>query len=306
MKIRWTWIACLALMTSCGKEIPDDIIQPDQMEEVLYDYHLSIGMGQSSKNTEREAYKNYLFQKHHITQAEFDSSMVWYTRESKELTEIYESLDKRFKREHAHFERLLDTRDQANSMSFTSGDTVDIWRKASIHWMSNTPLNKQLVFDVKPDTTFHTRDAFRWDMNYHFLSEGKAVMAMNVIYENDSILGETKLIDTSGHQSIYLHTDSAYKVKRLNGFIHVLEDSVQHPLILVHDITLNRYHMPEPTDSIASDSIQVEKDKTLKEVKKAEKPKAEAPKVQKTDSPTRENRVVRRPKQEKMIQMKEK
>ena len=55
MKIRWTWIACLALMTSCGKEIPDDIIQPDQMEEVLYDYHLSIGMGQSSKNTEREA-----------------------------------------------------------------------------------------------------------------------------------------------------------------------------------------------------------------------------------------------------------
>ena len=29
MKIRWTLVACLALMTSCGKEIPGDIIQPE-------------------------------------------------------------------------------------------------------------------------------------------------------------------------------------------------------------------------------------------------------------------------------------
>lgn len=284
MKIRWTWIACLALMTSCGKEIPNDIIQPDAMEEVLYDYHLAIGMGQSNKNTEREAYKNYLFQKHRITQAEFDSSMVWYTRESQELTEIYENLDKRFKRQHAHFERLMDTRDQAKSMSFTSGDTVNIWRKGAIHWMSNTPLTNQLTFEIKPDTTFYTRDAFRWNMNYDFLAAGKAIMGMNVVYENDSVIGETKLIETSGPQDIYLHTDSTYKVKELNGFIHVLEDSVQNPMILVHGIALNRYHMSEPTDSISSDSIQTEK----------------------AESPTQDTRTVRRPKQDKMIQLKEK
>ena len=52
-----------------GKEIPDDIIQPDQMERLLYEYHLTIGMSQNSKNTEKEAYKNYLFQKYNITQA---------------------------------------------------------------------------------------------------------------------------------------------------------------------------------------------------------------------------------------------
>ena len=63
MKFRWTLIACLALLTSCGKEIPDEIIQPSKMEKVLYDYHLTLGMSENSKNTEKEARKNYIFQK---------------------------------------------------------------------------------------------------------------------------------------------------------------------------------------------------------------------------------------------------
>lgn len=266
MKIRWTLVACLALMTSCGKEIPGDIIQPEMMEKVLYDYHLTLGMGQNSKNTEKEAFKNYLFQKYQITQAEFDSSMVWYTRESKELTSIYENLDRRFEREHAHYEHLLDIRDQANSLNFDSGDTVNIWRKGAIHWMAENPLNKQLVFEIKPDTTFHEKDAFRWDMYYDFFKEGKAVMGLNVVYENDSIIGETKLVDTSGHQSIYLHTDSTFKVKQLNGFIYVQEDSVQKdPVILIHGITLNRYHYSNATDSLSTTSQPVEQEEKLSE-----------------------------------------
>ena len=116
MKIRWTLIACLALFTSCGKEIPEDIIQPELMEKVLYDYHLSLSINSNGKNTEKEAQKNYIYQKHGISEALFDSSMVWYTRESKELMAIYENLEKRFKREHAHIERLLESRDESNSL----------------------------------------------------------------------------------------------------------------------------------------------------------------------------------------------
>ena len=115
MKLRWPLIACLALMSSCGKYIPGDIIQPRKMEKVLYDYHLSMGMSNNSKNTEREAQKKYIFQKHGITEAEFDSSMVWYTRESSDLLTIYSNLDKRFKREYAHIGRLLESRDESNT-----------------------------------------------------------------------------------------------------------------------------------------------------------------------------------------------
>ena len=44
MKIYWLVFVCIIVLTGCGKSIPQDIIQPDKMERVLYDYHLSMGM----------------------------------------------------------------------------------------------------------------------------------------------------------------------------------------------------------------------------------------------------------------------
>ena len=255
MKFRWMWMACLAFMTSCGKEIPSDIIQPLKMEKVLYDYHLSMGVSSNMTNAEKEACKKFVFQKHGISEAEFDSSMVWYTRESKELMSIYENLNKRFKREYEHVERLLESREEANTRSFASGDTVDIWMKEDILWFTKAPLNNRLTFEIKADSTFHPRDAFNWNMNYYFMAEGEAIMGLNVIYENDSVIGMTKSITESGSQSIYLHTDSAYNIKALNGFIYVPENQTKQPNILLHKIDLTRYHMPEPTDSLSTDSV---------------------------------------------------
>ena len=263
MKFRWILIACLALLSSCGKEIPDEIIQPSKMEKVLYDYHLTMGMSDNSKNTEKEARKKYIFQKHGITAADFDSSMVWYTRESQELMGIYENLNKRFKREYEHVERLLESREEINTRSFASGDTVNIWMKEDILWFTKAPLNNKLTFEIKADTTFHQRDAFDWNMDWYFMAEGEAIMGLNVIYDNDSVIGITKSITESGSQSIYLHTDSAYNIKSLNGFVYVPQNQAKQPNILLHKINLTRYHMPEPKDSLSTDSIS-----TTEEIKK--------------------------------------
>jgi hypothetical protein len=242
-------------LSSCGKEIPDEIIQPSKMEKVLYDYHLTLGMSENSKNTEKEARKKYVFQKHGITAADFDSSMVWYTRESQELMGIYENLNKRFKREYEHVERLLESREEINTRSFASGDTVNIWMKEDILWFTKAPLNNKLTFEIKADTTFHQRDAFDWNMDWFFMAEGEAIMGLNVIYDNDSVIGITKSITESGSQSIYLHTDSAYNIKSLNGFVYVPQNQAKQPNILLHKINLTRYHMPEPTDSLSTDSV---------------------------------------------------
>jgi hypothetical protein len=261
MKFQWTWIACLLFMTSCGKEIPNDVIQPEKMEKVLYDYHLIMGMSENSLNVEREARRNYIFQKHGINKATFDSSMVWYTREAKELMSIYESLNKRFKREYEHIERLLESREDENTRTSVSGDTVDIWRKENLLWFSQSPLKKQLVFEIRTDTTFHPKDAFLWSMDYSFFTKGEAIMGLNVVYENDSVIGLTKSVTQSGNQSIYLHTDSTYKIKNLNGFIYVLEDTTEQTNILIHEISLTRYHANETKDSLSISNE--EKTKTI-------------------------------------------
>ena len=255
MKFRWTFIVGLAFLTSCGKEIPDEIIQPKKMERVLYDYHLMLSLSDNSKSTEREANKNYIFQKHDITKADFDSSMVWYTRETKELMTIYENLNKRFKREYEHTARLLESREDTDSRTFASGDTVDVWIKENLLWFTKAPLNNLQTFEIKADTTFREKDAFYWNMDYCFFAEGEVIMGLNVVYENDSVIGMTKSVTQSGPQSIYLHTDSTFNIKTLNGFIYVPENQDEKPNILVHHISLTRYHLTESTDSLSSDSI---------------------------------------------------
>ena len=272
MKFRWTLIAGLALMTSCGKEIPSDIIQPEQMESVLYDYHLAMGINQNSKNTEKEAQKQFVFQKHGVTEAEFDSSMVWYTRESVELMDIYTNLEKRFNRELKHVERLLEIRNEAGTRTFESGDTVDVWRKENLYWLAKTPINSHLTFEIKADTTFHGKDAFSWDMEYFFMKPGEAVMGMSVIYENDSVVGHTQRVSESGPQNIYLRSDSAFKVKEIQGFIYVPNEKEHEPNILIHNISLTRYH-DVATDSLNADSIRSTGTKVVEPIRKKERPR---------------------------------
>lgn len=248
------------LIVSCGKQIPNDIIQPNQMEEILYDYHLSVSMTNNLKSDEyykRKAYQEYIFKKHSVTEAEFDSSMVWYTRHTSELATIYSNLSERFKKEKQRIEMFLNARGEEEYVSLP-GDTVDTWPYRKLYWLTDNPFNNLFAFEIEPDSNFHPKDAFLWKANYTFLSAGKVVMALNVQYDNDSVIGQSKQISHSGMDSIYLYTDSAYQIKKINGFFYLSGDSIQNPNVLINEVSLTKYHAIK--DSIAGelqDSINV-------------------------------------------------
>ena len=253
------WLLGCCLFASCGKHIPGDIIQPDQMEDILYDYHIASSMSNNLNTGEyykKKAYQNYIFQKHDITEAEFDSSMVWYTRHTSELATIYSNLNDRFKKEKQHIDMFLSAREEDGYTSIP-GDTVDVWPYRRFYWLSDNPLNNQFVFEITPDSNYHIQDAFLWKANYLFLIKGKVTMALNVLYSNDSVVGQSKLIERSGMDSIYLYTDSAYQIKKINGFIYVPKDSVQKSDVIINELSLIKYHLKVDSISAINDSLKV-------------------------------------------------
>ena len=257
-EMRWTaLVAGLLFMASCGKQIPRDIIQPAQMEEVLYDYHLSASMTNNLKPTEsykKTSYANYVFQKHGITEAEFDSSMVWYTRHAGELAAIYSNLDKRLKEEKNRIQSVLDAREATDFVSMP-GDTVEAWCYKKLYWLTSTPLNNLFTFEIKPDSNYHAKDAFLWKANYTFLAEGKATMALNIRYDNDSVIGQSKQITASGMDSIYLYNDSARNILNINGFIYLKTDSAKVASLIINELSLMKYHAESDSISGAHDTI---------------------------------------------------
>lgn len=238
----------LCFMVSCGKHIPSDVIQPLEMENLLYDYHLALTMGNELKYDEKykqELYKDYVFRKHNVTEARFDSSMVWYTRHSKELTEIYKKLQKRFEIAEDQMRAQLNKRSGQIEVSL-SGDSVDVWSDRDLYWFTTSPLTNKLMFDLKADTTFYINDVLVFSADYNFLSAGnselpKVVAALNVVFKNDSTKSVTKVIDKSGYNELYLQPDSAYEYKSVNGFIYYNNSDSLDASALVRNIKLMRY-----------------------------------------------------------------
>lgn len=246
----------------CGKKIPSDVIQPDEMKELLYDYHLASAMGASlpySESYKKDAYLQYVFQKHHVTEADFDSSMVWYTRNSDELVTIYQDLQKRFEGDEQQMKALVARRDNQLEVSM-SGDTVDIWQDRTFYWLTSSPLTNKVTFDLKADTSFKQRDAFELVADFHFLSKGaqhthgKAVMGIVCSFTNDSVQGVTHQVLTSGIQRLYLRPDSAYDIRNVSGFIYYRSVKDQSSDLLIDNIRFTRYHTKElppiPVDTL--------------------------------------------------------
>lgn len=95
-------LAVVTLLGACKPARPGGILSPGEMEDVLYDYHLAIGLAQTEANgdaVKELAYKDAVLRKHGVGQDEFDSSMVYYMRHADQLHTIYAALSDRLDKE---------------------------------------------------------------------------------------------------------------------------------------------------------------------------------------------------------------
>ena len=162
--------AVTGALAGCGKQIPSDIIQPADMENLLYDYHLGTTLQGELPHTEsykKEAYAAYVFSKHGVTEAEFDSSMVWYSRHGEELAAIYDNLLKRFEADGKQVRKFADRRSGQTSLTLFR-DTVDM---PSLYWLSSSELTNKVTFELRADTSFRPHDGMTWEANFLFMPQ---------------------------------------------------------------------------------------------------------------------------------------
>ena len=85
-------ILLLSVTFSCKPTVPADYIQPSDMEDILYDYHVAQAMGrEGQKNSlpyDENGYFQAVLRKYQVTEAEFDSSFVYYYSHAERLKKI--------------------------------------------------------------------------------------------------------------------------------------------------------------------------------------------------------------------------
>lgn len=272
-------VAAVLLFPECKPGVPSDLIQPAELEDLLYDYHIAQAMAetqQDSMNFKRYSYVQAVFEKYGVSEAEFDSTMVWYASHATYLNDIYKKLQERYS---THVSALGASTGENDIFAHldAQGDTANIWQERAFRILKPRFMEDRLLFTMTADTTFHKGDALLWRFDSRYISHGRqneAYAGFYVTYDNDSTAGVTQRIYSNNLMQLRLEGDTAHAIREIGGFVYYKpSDEDKEPRLLwLRDIMLVRFH-PQPvvvdTTAVAakSDSVNVSsKDSVLRVV----------------------------------------
>lgn len=274
---KWVLMALVVavLMVSCKPSVPSEYIQKGKMENILFDYHLAkVMFEQEGKNDSLTllAYQESIFEKYDVTRADFDSSMVYYSRHMQLLHEIYEHLGDRLSKE------LVAQGGVASGMGqygdeIAGADTASIWKGDRSIALTPFPISNSYSFEAKADTSFHKGDRIILDFDAQFiyqmgLREATAVLA--VTFMNDSVRTETVHVSSSSHFHLQIEDSGMLGIKNVRGYFLLSNGGNGYSstirMCLCYNIKLLRMHVKREAETTPADSAKVQRPDSAKTV----------------------------------------
>lgn len=241
----------LILFAGCKVDIPKEVIMPDKMENILYDYHLAqaITADHASESYEKKLHINYVFAKYGVTQEQFDSSLVWYTRYPRHLVKIYSRLEERLQQEVDAIEGGTTTLSGVAGNENMLADTLDLWRGARVRLLSSAALCNRVVFTYTADSTYITGDSISLSFTAKYLSQNKDALmrrahaALVVEYADESTAARGIPLAGNAAYSVAVERNYDSDIKSFYGFIYYADnDSLCLSKLLIGDISVKRIH----------------------------------------------------------------
>lgn len=251
--IQRTLILIVAVMTilSCEDRRPSGVLSESQMENLLFDYHMAQSMAESTSGdiaANRYLYVQAVLQKHRVSEAEFDSSMVYWCAHSEKLRLIYKRINDRVQaRANAEGVNAEISNTYANLSA--DGDTANIWNMSPECIIVNNVRDNHFTFSMAADSTFRPGDTFLWSLKPLFLSKNgmsEAYADLVVEYSNDSVVGTTQRINGSYIVELHIRKDKRrenWSARRISGTVYVpVNDPANINILALSQIALVRYH----------------------------------------------------------------
>lgn len=264
-------VALVECIISCRPGIPGRYLQTDEMVDILYDYHLAEGIIQGNGDTDTLAmriFKASILRKHDVSVAEFDSSMVYYTRHTQLLEDVYTKLANRLDKEStAH-----GVAGSALGGLSIGSDTANVWNAAKAFVLSPNPVTNRYTFELKADSSYHAGDCLILDFNAQFLYQDgvrDASVVLAVTYANDSTEYTNAMLSSSSRYRLQLSDTERRGIKMVRGFWLLSSDNslptssvTTLKLLIVSNISLVRMHTSKPQNEAEEDSVKVVKPDT--------------------------------------------
>lgn len=268
LRIGW-WLMLVCLLAACRADRPDDVLSPSDMEAILYDYHVAEALGENSDDVQHRAeyvlsLRQSVYKKHDITQEDFEHSLEYYMRHSKEFHAIYERLLKRFEADGINADVYGEL--SGNAM-MNSTDTVNVWHSRQAVLLS-THSQRTFSYEIKADSAFHTGDELLLSFYTLWVNESNehdAICLLTLRYANDSVSCVTRPLGMMMRQQMKIRIEGHAPLRSIHTQILLNQKPATSPtlLLLTRFALLRQRPMlcptPSPSNSIdslgSSDSI---------------------------------------------------
>ncbi len=259
----------LTLLVSACEQRSKGILSKGKMKEVLYDYHLAQAISSNANGSERrngEEYLRAVFEKHGVTEAEFDSSLVWYNAHTDELKDIYKDLQERFTQENENLQLTTGNSEMVALIS-EGGDTTNLWNGEKVILLRNRDIQRLEKFTIKADTSFRSNDRFILSAKVQFLQEDNSshdnnvTIALALRNKDGKTFSQVQQVNFAGLQQLNIAQASTSDISEISGFFYYQGKASERNLCIINNISLIRMHekeepaQPEPQDSVQTDTI---------------------------------------------------
>lgn len=261
---KWLFLlVCLFALSACKTDLPQGCLSSGEMEDVLVEWHSAMALANQTAgdaNFQRNVYMDAILKKHGISQAQLDSSLLYYYSHADEFDLIYKRVAERLEDKAVELGANEGEIARYASLSQT-GDTANVYTgRATLCLMGVAPLNRY-DYTIEADTAYKAGDSFLLNFNSNMLCQGGSAYAtayMAITCEGDTTISRYQRFADGGSTQLRMDVGDSLKVKRLSLFFYLptMNDaSVPPSLMFISNVQLVRFHrssqptQPQPLDS---------------------------------------------------------
>lgn len=252
-------IILFCVAASCSR-VPKHILSEKKMRTVLYDMQLAEGLVETQNESyqtseERKSAYNAVFAKHHITQAEYDSSLVWYGKNMDLYMRIYRLVLKDI---NQSITALGDVKPNPLSGEVSAKDSVDIWIYNRSFTFVPSEIFNTLTFSIEPKVPYSAGSSYVFGMSVWGIrpeEKHKPILHISAVHQ-DTIVSVNQEISGDGYYETILRTVANKPVKRVYGYILMNNAEATYRRIYLDGIQFMKYNLGStaltapPADSI--------------------------------------------------------
>lgn len=226
--------------------MPDNVLNKKDMTSLLIDIHkgesvVELQRGYFPSDSMKKMVKQSILQKHGVSQAQLDTSFVWYGNHIEDYIEIYDEVI-------ANLEEDLKSVKGRKGASpiFAEGDSIDIWPLSHTYKLASQDSLQNIVFKIEKDSTWKQGD--NYTLQFKLMNSRQNIPLVKAILYADYDDGRVEFRPTSSVSRNWLK-------------VRLVTDSLAKPDVVYGSIS----YQFEPGEVVYLDSISLVRTRNRKE-----------------------------------------